>query len=144
MLRLLEITYTNDKESAALYDNYADKTALSAAFDTKLGQAIKSDAYKAELLVAFAQTGQIIDQAYHTKDDSIALSPRLVSVIVTDGAETADQKKENTLLDLEGDFYTKRGTAKADSDVDAITLIGIDGKSVIINDYWARPIEPTE
>jgi hypothetical protein len=139
MLRLLEITYTNDKESVSLYDNYADETALSAAFDTKLGQAIKADAYKAELLVAFAQTGQILAQSYHTKDDTIELSPRLVWVNVSNGTETADQKKESTLLDLEGDFYAKRGAAKADDSIDAITLIGVDGKSVIVNDYWSRP-----
>ena len=144
MLRLLEVTYENNKESVALYDNYVDETALSAAFDTKLGQHIKSEDCKAELLVAFAQTGLIINQAYHTKDETIELSPRLVWVTVSDGVETADQKKEDNLTALEGDFYTKRGAAKSDTNIDAITLIGVDGKAVITNDYWSRPISPVE
>ena len=144
MLRLLEVTLANDKESAAIYDNFADETALTAEFDTKLGAAMKADAFKAELLVAFAQTGQIIAQAYTSKGDEYSLSPRMVWVEVKNGVESADQSKKADMNTLEADFYIKRGTAKKDSTVDAITILGVDGKSVIIDDYWSRPIEPVE
>ena len=139
MLYLFELTLT-DKESAAIYNNYEDETALSADFDTKFGQAIKSDAYNAELLVAFAQTGKIIAQGYTAKGNEYTLSPRLVWVNVTDGEETADQKKCTDAENLEAEFYIKRGSAKKNADIDAITLIGIDGKAVAISDYWARPV----
>ena len=141
MLRLLEVTLANDKESAAIYDSFADETALTAEFDTKLGAAMKADAFKAELLVAFAQTGQIIAQAYTSKGDEYSLSPRMVWVEVKNGVESADQSKKTDMNTLEADFYTKRGTAKKDSTVDAITIIGVDGKAVVIDDYWARPVD---
>lgn len=149
MLRLLEVTYTNGKESVALYptdgqEPFKDETALSAEFDTKMGAAMKADAFKAELLVAFAQTGQIIAQGYHTKDETISLSPRMIWVEVKNGAESADQSKKDNMNALEADFYTKRGSAKKDPTVDAITILGVDGKSVVINDYWSRPIESVE
>lgn len=144
MLRLLEITYSNDKETPALYDSFADETALTAEFDTKLGQAMKSDAVKAELLVAFAQTGQIIAQGYVSHDDTVSLSPRLVWVSVSDGVESADQSKKTNVEELSADFYIKRGSAKKNKDIDAITILGVDGKSVTINDYWSRPAQPQE
>ena len=140
MLRLLEVTLANDKESAAIYDNFVDETALTAEFDTKLGAAMKADAFKAELLVAFAQTGQIIAQAYTSKGDEYSLSPRMVWVEVKNGAETANQAKKDDMNTLEADFYIKRGTAKKDATCEAITIIGVDGKSVVIDDYWARPV----
>lgn len=141
MLRLLEVTLANDKESAAIYDNFADETALTAEFDTKLGAAMKADAFKAELLVAFAQTGQIIAQAYTSKGDEYSLSPRMIWVEVKNGVETANQAKKDDMNTLEADFYIKRGTAKKDSTVDAITILGVDGKAVVIDDYWARPVD---
>ena len=143
MFRLLEITYT-DKEVPALYDNFADETALTAEFDTKLGQAMKSEAIKAELLVAFDEKGKIYAQSFTSKEDSISLSPRLVWVSVSDGVESADQSKKTSVEELKADFYIKRGSAKKNVDVSTIAILGIDGKAVIINDYWSRPAQPQE
>lgn len=144
MLRLLEVTYSNDKESAALYDGFADVTALTADFDTKMGAAIKADAYKAELLVAFDDNCKIYASGYHSKDESVSLSPRLVWVTQDNNEETANQSKENDMNALEGDFFTKRGSAKKNVDVKAITLIGVNGKGIDTRycDHWVRPIEP--
>ena len=94
MLRLLEITYTNDKESAALYDGFADVTALTADFDTKMGAAIKADAYKAEYLLAFDDEGNIYSEGYDSKDSEVTLNPRLVFVTKTAEGATANQSKE--------------------------------------------------
>lgn len=148
MLRLLEITYSNDKESAALYDGFVDVTALTADFDTKIGAAMKAEAYKAEMLVAFDEKGKIYAQGYDSKDDTVTLSPRLVWVTADNSGESANQTKENDLNSLKADMYTKRGSAKKNADVKSIALIGIDGKGyVAFSEYWSRPIvepEPQE
>ena len=140
MYRLLEVTYT-DKETAALYDNFADETALTAELDTKMGAAIKAEAYKAELLIAFDSTGRIYAQGYHSKDDT-TISPRLVWVTTDSNGESANQSKETSMEALKGDFYSKRGSAKKNADIKSILLMGIDGKNVMINDLWSRPSEP--
>lgn len=144
MLYLLEVTFTNAKETAAIYDNFADETALLAEYESKLGAAMKADAFKAELLVAFAQTGQILAQAYTSKGDEYSLSPRMIWVQVSDGVETADQSKKADMNTLEADYHSKKGSAMKNVDIDAITILGVDGKSVVINDYWSRPIEYVE
>lgn len=144
MLRLLEVTYTNNKESAALYDGFADVTALTAEFDTKMGAAIKADAYKAEYLLAFDDEGNIYSEGYDSKDSEVTLSPRLVFVTKTVEGATANQSKEDSLTALKGDFYTKRGAAKKNANTKGILLIGIDGRMVIYSDNWARPVEPVE
>lgn len=141
MFRLLEITLT-DKETSAIYDNFADETSLTAEFDTKMGAAMKADAYKAELLIAFDNTGKIYAQGFTSKGDEYTLSPRLIWVTATNEGETANQSKKDSVEILEADFYSKRGSAKKNADVLAILNLGVDGKSVVINDYWVRPIEP--
>lgn len=144
MYRLLEIVYT-DKESVAIYptqgqEPYASKDDLISAYEIKLGQAMKAPTYKAALLIAFDSVGNIYAEEYHTKDDSVALSPRLLWV-QTDkqGVETADQSKENSMEELEADRHIKKGSAMAtNSDIDSIMLFDIDGKKVSRNEYWYR------
>ena len=149
MLRLLEVTYTNDKETAAIYPTegqtpFADETALTAEFDTKMGAAMKAEAYKAELLVAFDTTGIIYAQGYDSKDETISLSHRLVWVTADDNGEIANQTKENDMKAVEADIYSKRGSAKKNASIKEILLLGIDGKEVKIDSHWVRPIEPVE
>ena len=144
MLYLLEITYT-DKESVAIYDNFADELALSAEFDTKLGQAMKADAYLGEVLVAFDDTGKIIDSAFHYKDNVEApISNRLVTVTRTAEGETFNQKAEATINDMQGDAYVKRGAAKKNENTLAILNLGITSGAILVNDYWAREVEVPE
>ncbi len=144
MYRLLEVTYTNGKESAALYDSFSNETELTAEFDTKMGAAIKADAYKAEYLLAFDDNCNIYAQDYHSKDAEITLNPRLVWVTTTAEGATANQSKEDNMSILKGDFFSKRGSAKRNTDVKAIMLMCFNGKVVDIKDYWARPVEPVE
>lgn len=141
MLYLLEITYT-DRESIAIYNDFADELELSAEFDTKIGQAMKADAFLGEVLVAFDSTGRIIDSAFHYKDGVEApISDRLVTVTRTAVEETFDQKRENDLNDLQGDAYIKRGAAKKNANVLAILNLGVTSGAVVLDEYWARPIE---
>ena len=146
-LYLLELSYT-DKESQALYpaegqEPYADELALSATFDIKLGQAMKSDAYKGEVLVAFDSTGKIIDSAFHYKDNVEApISDRLVTITKTASGESPSLKKETSLNALEGDAYERRGNAKNDPTKLAILNLGVTGSTIVLNDYWSRPSVP--
>lgn len=143
-LYLLEITYT-DKESTAIYKDFADELALSAEFDTKLGQAMKADSYLGEVLVAFDSTGKIIDSAFHYKDGVEApISDRLIWVTNTNGVETQNQKKCDSLTELQGEAYSKRGAAKKNADVLAILNLGVTSGAIVVNDYWARPVEEVE
>lgn len=143
-LYLLEITYT-DKETTAIYKNFADELALSAEFDTKLGQAMKADSYFGEVLVAFDSTGKIIDSAFHYKDGVEApISDYLVTVTRTAVEETYNRIKETDLNDLQGDAFVKRGAAKKNDSVLAILNLGVTSGAIVVNDYWARPVEEVE
>lgn len=141
MLYLLEVTYT-DKESQALYDTYTDEIALMGAVETKLGQAMKAEAMKAELLVAFDSAGKLFAQDYHTKDDSIKLSNRLVWITADEQGEHANMQKYDTALEAEANYHLKRGTAMGDVDTKAILAMIVEGNYVRLKDYWVRPIEP--
>ena len=143
MLRLLEITYT-DKESVALYDNFADETALIAEFETKLGQAMKAEAYKVEMLVAFGSDGTVVAQGYDSKDNAIALSPRLVFVTTKNGVETANQSKCADVNDLIAEHHIKKGTFMKDATVDSFMLMNISGTQTGNIEFWSRPIEVVE
>lgn len=143
MLYLLEATYT-DKESQALYDNFADETALLGAFETKLGQAMKSESIKAEMLIAFASDGKILANEYHSKDNEIELSPRLVWITTDSEGENANMQKYSTLLEAEANFHLKRGTALGNADVKSILTMTTNSMNVNHKEFWARPIEPVE
>ena len=143
MLYLLEATYT-DKETQALYDTYADETALVGAVETKLGQAMKSDTIKAEWLVAFDSAGRIIVQKYHTKDDSVKLSNRLVWITTDSEGEHANLQKYDTPLEAEANYHLKRGSAMENADVKSILTMIIDGSLVMVKEFWSRPIEVVE
>lgn len=144
MLYLLEITYT-DKESVAIYpaegqEPFVDELAVSAEFDTKLGAAMKSSSYKGEILIAFDSTGKIIDSAFHYKDNVEApISDRLIWVTDTNEIETQNQKKCNSLNELEGEAYSKRGAAKRNANVSAHLNLGVTSGAIVLNDYWVRP-----
>ena len=142
MYRLLEVTLT-DKESPAIYDAYADKTAMMADFETKTGQAMKADAFHAELLVAFDSVGNIYNQKLISKGEEYTLSPRMVFVQTKNGTETADQAKKADANTLEADYHIKKGSAMADNTISQIFIMGFDGKEISINDFWMRD-EPIE
>ena len=149
MYRLLEITYTNDKESVALYptegqEPFQNETELVAEYESKLGAAIDADTYKAELIVAFDHTGKIYAQEYHTKDTSIVLSPRLITVEAKQTGEVADQSKKDSELKLEAAHHKKKGADMKDQSIKAVLLMDIANNAVGKNEYWVRPIEPTE
>ena len=137
MYRLLEVTLT-DKESPAIYDSYADKTAMLADFETKTGQAMKADAFHAELLVAFDSVGNIYNQKLISKGEEYTLSPRMIFVQTKNGTETADQAKKADVNTLEADYHIKKGSAMADNTISQIYIMGFDGEEISISDFWMR------
>lgn len=143
MLYLLEATYT-DKESQALYDTYTDEIALVAAIETKLGQAMKAEAYKTELLIGFDSTGRIIKSAYHTKDEEANLSLRLVWITTDSDGEHANMQKYDTSVEAEANYHLKRGSAMENTDVKSILTMLVSGNVVSINEFWSRPAQPQE
>lgn len=142
MYRLLEVTLT-DKESVAIYDNFVDEIAMLANFETKLGQAMKSDACHAELIVAFDSVGNIYNQKLICKGEEYTLSPRMVWVQIKDGTESADQGKKADANTLEADYHIKKGSAMADNTISQIYIMGFDGEEISISDFWMRD-KPTE
>lgn len=143
MFYLLEAKYT-DKESQSLYSNYTTETELVGAVETKLGQQMKDSGCKVELLVAFDHTGKIYKQVYHTKDDSITLSTRLVWILVDSEGEHPNMQKYDTTLESEAYYHIRRGDAMGNSDVKAILTMLIGRAGVNMDEYWVRPIEPIE
>lgn len=143
MFYLLEAKYT-DKESQSLYSNYTTETELVGALETKLGQQMKDNGCKVELLIAFDQTGKIFNQAYHTKDDSIELSSRLVWIPVDSEGEHPNMQKYDTALEAEAYYHIRRGDAMGNADVKAILTMLVGSTGVDMDEYWVRPIEIEE
>lgn len=144
MFYLLEAKYT-DKESQALYSNFTTETELMSALETKLGQQMKDNACKAELLIAFNGTGHIYAQQYHSKDDSIKLSNRLVWITVDAEGEHPNMQKYDTKVEAEAYYHIRRGDAMSpDSNVNAILTMIVNESYVGLKQYWSRPVEPVE
>lgn len=140
MYILYESTYT-DKESVSLYTNYTTENDLLADFETKLGQAMKAEAYKGEVLIAFDHTGRIYATGSDFKDEETTFSPRLIWVESTaEGESQPNQSKKTDLKTLEADYHVKKGSAMKNADIRGILLIGLDGTSVVINDYVVNPV----
>ena len=138
MLYLVEVTYT-DKESQSLYSAYESENDLLGAVETKLGQAMKSEATKVEYLLAFDQTGKIFAEEYHTKDTSIILSNRLVWVTADSNGETPNMQKYDSALEAEANYHIKRGSAMSNNDVQAILAMTINAAGVVLNSYYVKP-----
>ena len=139
MFYLVEVSYT-DKESQALYSNYENENDLLGAVETKLGQAMKSEATKAEYLLAFDQTGKIFAEEHHTKDTSIVLSDRLIWVTADSNGETPNMQKYDSALETEANYHLKRGSAMNNSDVQAILAMTINAAGVVLNSYYVKPV----
>ena len=139
MLLLMEVTYSNGKESQSLYHNYANETALLGDFETKLGQAMKAEAFKAELLIAFDHTGKILNHAYTQKED-VTLSPRLVWITSDSEGEHENLQKYSDMNETMANYHIRRGASMKGTDL-AIMTMAIDGTSVASVDYWVRQDE---
>lgn len=138
MFILLEATYT-DKESVALYNNYASENDLLADFETKLGQAMKAEAYKGEILIAFDHTGKIYATGKDIKDEEITFSPRLIWVQSTaEGEGEPNQSKKSSVKEATADYHIKKGSAMKNTNVKGILNLVFDGNGVVVKDYWVR------
>ena len=136
MYILLELTYT-DKESQALYTSYTSETEILGEVETKLGQAMKSDAIHAEYLIAIDHTGRSIAQKYYNDDPEFSFSPRLIWVTSDAEGEHPNMQKYESVQEAEANYHLKRGGAIKDVNVLAILTMIVGG----MIEYWVRPIE---
>lgn len=162
MFRLIEITRISDAESQATLD-FESEVEASGELHSKLGSAMKTETYQAELLLLLNNIGEIVESGSHFKTYEVEeeietdggetetttteveyeLSPRLIEIKVTD-REVANVSKYNTTFDVTANYHSKLGSAKKNSAVKAEMLRGIDGKGNQVEyTYWVRPIEIT-
>lgn len=159
MYILMEVTLT-DKETQSYYTNYKNETALMGEVETKLGQAMKSDIIKAELLIACDHTGKIIDSKFYmvdrlNKDGVIQPMPeegeedtyipftfanRLLWVTSNKQGETPNLQQYDSAKEAEANYHLKRGTAMQDANTLAILTMMLEN-GVTANEYWVRSIE---
>jgi hypothetical protein len=144
-LYLLEAKYTTE-EKQALYSDYETETELISAVETKLGQQMKDNGCKVELLIAFDGVGNILAQHYHTKDETIELSNRLVWVTTDSQGEHPQMQKYDTADEAESYYHIRRGEAMDNEHTDVKTFFRmiINGSYVGLHDYWMRPVEAPE
>lgn len=139
MLLLMEVTLT-DKESQAYYTNYKNETELIGEVETKLGQAMKSDAVNGELLIAFDHTGRIIDSKIYLEDASYKFADRLIWVTSDAQGEHVNLQQYSSAKEAEANYHLKRGTAMQDANTLAILTMMLEN-GVTANEYWVRSIE---
>lgn len=141
MLRLVEITFTNDKETQAIYP-YEDRISLEAAYETKLGQAMLSNTD--ELLIALDNIGKVVigsnDASLASKVGSHSFAPRLYEAKTTD-TEEVDITKYDEEATLHARFHTKKGAAMNNADVKQEVLVGFVNTNIVEYCQWVRPIE---
>lgn len=144
MYRLIEITFSNDKESQAIYP-YDDIVALEAEYESKLGQAMLNNTD--ELLIALDNIGKVVEGSNKTplsaKHGSHNFAPRLYECKTTD-VETPDVAKYDNEATLHARFHTKKGAAMKDNAVKQEVLFGFVNNSQVEYCQWVRPVEIPE
>lgn len=142
MYRLIEVTYTNNKESQAIYP-HDDAVTLEADFETKLGQAMLNNTD--ELLICLDNIGKVVkgsnDASLSAKHGTHSFSPRLYEC-KTSNTEEADVSKYDDENTLHARFHTKKGAAMNDVTVKQEVLFGFVNDTQVEYCQWVRPVEP--
>ena len=158
MYRIIDLTYSGDKESQAYY-NYESLTQAMGEFESKIGSYLKSDAIVASIVMVLDNVGNVVttngNTLFHTKGVGIVepveegeeptgyeFKPRLIEINTFDnGEETMDISKYDTNQLVEANFHSKWGTAIKKGSMRAEMLKGIDGfGNQTCYTYWIRPI----
>lgn len=157
MYRLIDITYSGDKESQAYY-NYESLTQAMGEFETKVGSYLKSEAIVASILMVLDNVGNVVttngNTLFNTKGvggvveegaepTGYEFKPRLIEINTFDtGEETTDISKYDNDQLVETNFHSKWGAAIKNGSMRAKMLKGINGVgSQTCYTYWVRPIE---
>ena len=138
MYRLIELNYTGDKESQALYP-FETKDALEGEYEDKLGTNMLANTDC--LLIGLDNIGTVL---FSTKVGEHEFSPRLYEAKYTT-EEVVDLAKQDTVEIASARFHKKKGAAIKSADCKQEVLVAFDGNaSVFESCHWVRTIEPTE
>ena len=141
MFRLIQIVKntSDEKEVQSTYE-YEDGIEAKGEYETKLGNAMKSDLYTDVLMILLDNEGDVVSQC---KDGDHEFKPRLFEVKVTD-EEVATLAKYESAAEVSANFHVKFGAAIKNSKVRAEMLRGFDGNGGQIEfTYWVRPVNVT-
>lgn len=138
MYRLIEITYTNDKESQALYP-FETQDALEGEYEDKLGTNMLGNIDC--ILLGLDNIGTVL---FSAKTGEHEFSPRLYEAKYTT-EEAVDLAKQDTVEIASGRFHKKKGAAIKNVDCKQEVLVAFDGNANVFEQcHWVRPIEPIE
>ncbi len=139
MFRLIELNYTDDKESQALYP-FETKDALEGEYEDKLGTNMLANTDC--ILMGLDNIGNVL---FSAKVGEHEFAPRLYEAKYTT-EEVVDLAKQDTVEAASGRFHKKKGAAIKDTkNCKQEVLVAFDGNANVFEYcHWVRPIEPTE
>lgn len=137
MYRLIELTYSDNKEEQAIYP-FKTNDALEGEYESKLGTNMESNIDC--ILIGLDNIGTVL---FSAKVGEHEFSPRLYEAKYTTD-EAIDLAKYDTVELASARFHKKKGTAIKDNTCKQKVLVAFDGNgSVFESCHWVRTIEPT-
>lgn len=138
MYRLIELNYTGDKESQALYP-FETKDALEGEYEDKLGTNMLANTDC--ILMGLDNIGNVL---FNAKVGEHVFAPRIYEAKTTT-EEVVDLARQDTVEIASARFHKKKGAAIKDVNCKQEVLVVFDGNgSVFESCHWVRTIEPTE
>lgn len=135
MFRLIELSYTNDKEAQAIYP-FETKDALEGEYEDKLGTNMLANTDC--ILIGVDNIGTVL---FSAKTGEHEFSPRLYEAKYTT-EEAVDLSKQDTVETASGRFHKKKGAAIKSADCKQEVLLAFDGNaSVFEYCHWVRTAE---
>lgn len=136
MFRLIELSYTNDKEAQAIYP-FETKDALEGEYESKLGTNMEANVEC--ILIGLDNIGTVI---FSAKVGEHEFSPRLYEAKYLN-EEVVDLAKYDTVELTRAKFHRKKGAAIKDDTCRQEVLVAFDGNaSVFEYCHWVRSVEP--
>lgn len=138
MFRLIELNYTGDKESQALYP-FETQDALEGEYEDKLGTNMLANTDC--ILIGVDNIGNVL---FNAKVGEHVFAPRIYEAKTTT-EEVVDLARQDTVEIASARFHKKMGAAIKSADCKQEVLVVFDGNgSVFEHCHWVRTIEPTE
>lgn len=135
MYRLIELSYTNDKESQALYP-FETKDALEGEFEDKLGTNMLGNIDC--ILIGVDNIGTVL---FSAKTGTHEFAPRLYEAKYTT-EEVVDLSKQDTVETASARFHKKKGSAIKNADCKQEVLVAFDGNANVFEYcHWVRTAE---
>ena len=138
MYRLIELSYTNEKESQAFYP-FETHDALEGEYEDKLGTNMENNTEC--ILIGLDNIGTVL---FSAKVGEHEFSPRLYEAKYTD-EEAVDLAKYDTMELTSARFHKKKGAAIKNAACRQEVLVAFDGNGTQFEYcHWVRTLKPTE